>query len=120
MSDKIATFDEVMTYERFKKGIDRLLNEDKPKVYLPPIVFLSNGDFKMLDYLATKYPKGAKQISKTDKKKLKKQSLKNKRYYIKQEIPSVEKVIVCEQEALRFQGMNYLPYSILGRFKNDI
>lgn len=114
MSEEIVTFDKVMTYERFKKGLDKLLNEDKPKVYHHPIVFLSDGDFKMLDYLATKYPKGAKEIKKIDKKFFKKQSLKNKRYYIKQEIPSVEKIIVFEQEALRFSGMNYLPYSNMG------
>jgi hypothetical protein len=106
MNEEIVTFDEVMTYERFKKGLDKLLNKDKPKVYHHPIVFLSDGDFKMLDYLATKYPKGAKEIKKIDKKFFKKQSLKNKRYYIKQEIPPVEKVIVYEQEALRFSGMN--------------
>lgn len=114
MSEEIVIFDEVMTYERFKKGLDKLLNEDGPKAYLPPIVFLSDGHFKMLDYLAIKYPKGTKEIKKIDKKFLKKQSLKNKRYYIKQEIPPVEKVIVYEQEALRFSGMNYLPYMNFG------
>ena len=113
MSDKVSEFG-IFTHENLKKAHEKLCREDKPKVYLPPIVFLSNGDFKMLDYLAMKYPKGAKQISKIDKKVLKKQSLKNKRYYIKQEIPSVEKVIVCEQEALKLQGMNYLPYSNFG------
>lgn len=110
MSNKVSEFG-AFTYENLKKAHEKLCREDKPKAYLPPIVFLSNGDFKMLDYLATKYPKGARQISKLDKKVLKKQSLKNKRYYIKQEIPPVEKVIVYEQGALKFQGMDYLPYS---------
>lgn len=113
MSNKVSEFG-TLTYENMKKAHEKLLEQNTPKVYLPPIVFLSNGQFKELDYLATKYPKGAIQISKIDKKKSKKQSLRYKRYFIKQEIYPIDKIIVCEQEALRFGGINYLPYMNYG------
>jgi hypothetical protein len=110
MSDEIL---ENITYDKLKKIQEELFKEDEKK-YLPRVVFVSNSIFERMNYLSAKYPKGALRISKIDKKSLKKQSLKNKRYFVSEYIYPMPKIKICKNEALIVNGIAVMPFLHMG------